>query len=306
MLKTTALGLSVLIIGLLSSKVFAVQQATASEPNPQYAEWSKQCKDWDEWDKPGPPFRIFGNTYYVGTCGISALLIVGGKGHVLIDSGTQKGAEYIAKNIEELGFHLTDIKLLLNSHEHFDHVGGMATLQSRTGATLLTSPRAAPVMRSGKASIDDPQFGMHHDFPSVRLVDVIDELQSVTLGELSFKPVFTPGHTPGAISWQWQSCQDKQCLSLVYADSLSPISRDDYRFSDHPEYLRAYRKGLDKLANLACDILLAPHPSASQMPKRLNAKQGLVNSSGCIDYSATVLRRLDKRLREEAAIKANK
>ncbi len=305
MSKTTVLSVSVFIIGLLSSKVFAAQQASASKPNPQYAEWSKQCVDWDDWDKPGPPFRIFGNTYYVGTCGISALLIVGGKGHVLIDSGTQIGAEYIAKNIEELGFQLTDIKLLLNSHEHFDHVGGMATLQSRTGATLLTSPRAASVMRTGKVSIDDPQFGMHDDFPSVKLVELVEELQSVTLGELSFKPIFTPGHTPGAISWQWQSCQDKQCLSLVYADSLSPVSRDDYRFSDHPEYIRTYRNGLDKLAKLECDILLAPHPSASQMPRRLNAKQGLVNSSGCIDYSARVLHRLEKRLQKEAAIKAN-
>src|SRR3990170_5693986 len=81
------------------------------------------CKDWDEWDKPAPPVRIHGNTYLVGTCGISAILVTGSDGHILIDSGTEAGADLVADNIRRLGFKLGDVKYLLHSHEHLDHVG---------------------------------------------------------------------------------------------------------------------------------------------------------------------------------------
>lgn len=78
------------------------------------------------------------------------------------------------------------------------------------------------------------------------------------LGKLKLAPIATPGHTPGALTWQWQSCEDNHCLSLVYADSLSPLSSDDYRFIDDPTYVGAYHAGLDKLAALGCAILLTP------------------------------------------------
>ncbi|MEO6581743.1 MAG: MBL fold metallo-hydrolase, partial [Sphingomicrobium sp.] len=103
------------------------------------------CKDWDEWDKPAPPVRIHGNTYLVGTCGISAVLITGSAGHVLIDTGTEAGADLIARNIRALGFRLEDVRYLLHSHEHLDHVGGIARLQQLTGARLVASPAAAAV-----------------------------------------------------------------------------------------------------------------------------------------------------------------
>jgi metallo-beta-lactamase class B len=104
--------------------------------------WAAACKDWDEWDKPAPPVRIHANTYLVGTCGISAILITGDDGHVLIDSGTEAGAELVAANIRQLGFKLGDIRYLLISHEHIDHVGGIARLQQLTGATLVSSAPA--------------------------------------------------------------------------------------------------------------------------------------------------------------------
>src|SRR3954463_9252069 len=84
------------------------------------------CKDWDEWDKPAPPVRVHGNTYLVGTCGISSILIVGSDGDVLIDGGTEEDADLIANNVRQLGFRVQDIKFILHSHEHFDHVGGIS------------------------------------------------------------------------------------------------------------------------------------------------------------------------------------
>lgn len=109
---------------------FIITSGCATEPAyspvtaPPQSDWVKSCTDWDEWDKPGPPFRIYGNSYYVGTCGISAILVTSDEGHVLIDGATEAGADIIATNIQSLGFSLRDVTILLHSHEHFDHVAG--------------------------------------------------------------------------------------------------------------------------------------------------------------------------------------
>lgn len=273
--------------------------APLTHPAPPASDWVNSCADWDDWDKAGPPYQIYANSYYVGTCGISAILITGTDGHILIDGATKAGADVIAANIRALGFSLSDVKLLLQSHEHFDHVAGLAQLQQLSGAKLLASPAAAPVISSGVVAAADPQAGMHEPFPAARVDGLVTAGQAVTLGPLSLMPVATPGHTPGALSWQWTSCEAQQCKVLVYADSLSPISSDSYRFSQHLSYLKAYRAGLDQLAALDCQILLTPHPSASNMRTRLQSSEGLTDANGCVLYSQTIKQRLQKRLTEE-------
>jgi metallo-beta-lactamase class B len=269
--------------------------APAARQSPAASDWVNRCTDWDDWDKAGPPYRIYGNSYYVGTCGISAILITSADGHILIDGATAAGAKVIAANIKTLGFSLRDVNLLLQSHEHFDHVAGLAQLQQLSGARLLTSPEAAPVLTSGVVDAADPQAGMHQPFPAARVDGLVTAGQRVTLGKLSLMPVATPGHTPGALSWQWTSCEAGQCQVLVYADSLSPVSSDSYRFSEHLTYLKAYRAGLDKLATLECQILLTPHPSASNMRTRLQSSTGLIDANGCEVYSQAVKQRLQQR-----------
>jgi metallo-beta-lactamase class B len=273
-------------------------KAPLEEAGPQ---WAAACKDWDEWDKPAPPVRIHGNSYLVGTCGISAILITGEDGHVLIDSGTEAGAELIAANIRSLGFKLSDIKYLLTSHEHIDHVGGIARLQQLTGATLVTSAAAEKVLNSGVASPDDPQAGMHKPFPAAQVGRVIGDGGDVRLGNLRLFAISTPGHTPGALSWRWESCDGGVCRTMVYADSMSPISRDDYRFSDHPEYLAAFRAGVKRLADGRCEILLTPHPSGSDMRRRMIGEAPLFDPDGCRNYANGVTKRLEERLAKEAA-----
>lgn len=263
------------------------------------ADWVSACGDWDDWDKAGPPFRIFENSYYVGTCGITAILITGSDGHILIDGGTEAGADIIADNIQALGFSLSDLKLLLHSHEHFDHVAGLAQLQKLSGAKLLASAEAAPVLSSGVVSDIDPQVGMHEPFPAARVDGIVQSGEVVQLGNLALTAIATPGHTHGALSWQWRSCDKNLCIAVVYADSLSPVSGDHYFFSDHPEYVDAYRQGLHQLAELDCQIIMAPHPSASNMRDRLSSAEGLVDSNGCKTYSTQVLMRLNKRLDNE-------
>ena len=264
--------------------------------------WVSACKDWDDWDKAGPPFKVHGNTWYVGTCGISAFLVTGPKGHVLIDSGTEAGAEAVLKNVAALGFAPRDIKILLSTHEHFDHVGGMARLQAATGAKVLASPVAARVLITGKDTADDPQAGMHKPMRPVAKVGLLRDGQPVRLGPLVLTPVFTPGHTPGATSWRWQSCEGADCKSIAYADSLSPVSRDDYRFSDHPAYLAAFQRSADRIEALGCEILLTPHPSASSMRALLQGGDlAAPGSRPCEYYGRKVRGDLRVRLIKEGA-----
>lgn len=264
--------------------------------------WAAACEDFDEWDKPGPPYRILGRSYYVGTCGISAILVVGPEGHTLIDSGTEAGADIVLANIRALGFDPRDVEAILTSHEHFDHVGGIAKVQAATGATIVTSREAAAVLRTGKPSPSDPQAGSGHPpfAPVTGQIAILDREHPQLIGDREFRPVFTPGHTPGALSWQWEECEGADCRTLVYADSLNPISAEGYRFSNHPDYLAAFRAGLANVAALDCDIVLAPHPGSAGLRDRLLGNRPLVDAEGCARYAQAVSDRLDKRLAEEA------
>jgi metallo-beta-lactamase class B len=261
------------------------------------------CKGSDDWSKPAPPVRIHANTYLVGTCGISSILITGTQGDILIDGGPENAADLIADNIRKLGFKLSDVKILLQSHEHFDHVGGIARLQQLTGAQIYASPAAARVLRTGTAGADDPQAGMAKPFPAARVDHVIADGEQVRLGNLVLLPLATPGHTPGALTWHWGACNGGVCRQIVYADSLTPVSSDNYSFSDHPAYLASYRASLTKVAALNCDILLTPHPSASHMVDRMIGRAPLENANACRDYAAGLTKQLDERLAKEAAAK---
>jgi metallo-beta-lactamase class B len=298
---------------LLTALALAGQQIVIPIGNPPQVErakapletagpaWVASCQGSDDWDRPAPPVRIHGNTYMVGTCGISAILIAGSDGHVLIDGGTERGAELIAANIRALGFKLTDVRILLHSHEHHDHVGGIARLQQLTGASLYASPVAAKVFATGTAGAEDPQVGINPPFPAARVDHRVNDGDHIRLGNIMLTAMATPGHTPGALSWRWVSCDGAVCPTIVYADSLSPVSSDRYKFSAHPAYLAAYRASIARIAASPCDLLLTPHPSASNMPDRFAGKAPMRDSDGCKAYAASLSKRLDERLAKEKA-----
>lgn len=259
------------------------------------------CEDWDEWDKPAPPFSIAPHLYYVGTCGISVLLFETPDGSVLIDTGPEEAFDAIVQNMRTMGLDPSKVRLILTSHEHFDHVGALARFQREFGGTLVAAlPAAASVIGSGEAGSDDPQAGMHDPMQPVKNVVTLASGEPVTFGGTTFHPIATPGHTPGATSWQFEICFGPTCHTIVYADSLSPVSREDYRFSDHPEYLGAYRAGIERLRALKCDILLTPHPSHSNMIER--AATGTFDGGmSCAQYADSKTKALDDRLAKEAA-----
>ncbi len=293
---------ALLTFALLAGCATAPASVPLADAGASQRAWAAACEDNDEWDKAGPPFRVAGNTYYVSTCGITSLLVTGPNGHVLIDSGTDAGAQVVLANIVKLGFEPKDVKLLLMSHEHFDHVGGMARIQAATGAPIVTTAEAAAVLRMGLPGHGDPQANSGHpSFPQVLgKIVILDGETPQHVGPIELRPMRTPGHTEGALSWAWRDCGDGTCVDLAYADSLNPISSDGYRFSDHPDLVAGMRAGIAKVAAAPCDIVLAPHPGAVAMRARLLGDKPLVDQGGCRAYADTATHRLDKRLASEA------
>jgi metallo-beta-lactamase class B len=278
-----------------------MQSASQAKAKVDVPDCPSDASVMDGWSDRAPPRKIFGNTYYVGTCGIASILIVGTSGAILIDGATEQAPAAIEANIRALGFKLSDVKLMLNTHEHSDHVGGLAQLQRSTGAPLLARAAAVGTLRRGAGDRIDPQFGQLEAFPPVADVRVIPDGQVVRLGELQMMAHATPGHSPGSTSWTWRSCEGVHCVNIAYADSLTAISDDDYRFIDHPDYVTAFSTAIDVVAALPCDILLTPHPIASDLLARLNGDSPLIEAGSCSLYAQAARANLAKRLTEERA-----
>ena len=257
------------------------------------------CRDETDWNEAAGPRHVFGNTWYIGSCGVSALLVATPAGHVVVDAGTAEYAPRVLANLRALGVDPRDVRMLLSSHEHLDHVGGMAALQAATGAPLLARTAAVPALRLGRGDRSDPQFDAIPGFAPVANVVALDDSGSFVLGGTRFTAHPQPGHTPGATTWTWDSCEGDRCLHVVYADSVSAIADDTYRYSAHPEDLAAFRAGLDALAALPCDILLTPHPGASGLWPRLRGEAPMTDEGACRDYAAAGRRSLEDRLARE-------
>lgn len=255
----------------------------------------------DGWNDRAPPRKLFGNTYYVGTCGISAVLIMGKQGAILIDGATAQAPAAIEANLKALGAPLHSVKFLLNTHEHSDHAGGLAQLQRDTGAPMLARATAAATLRSGKPGHDDPQRGDLTGFPAVAKVRIIKDQQRITLGELAVTVQATPGHAPGGTSFTWQSCEGSQCMQFAYVDSHSALADKQYRYTQHPAYVAQFRRSLARVAALPCDILLTPHPGASDLFARLDGKAPLVDANACRQFADAALINLNARLAREAS-----
>ncbi|MDQ3079175.1 MAG: subclass B3 metallo-beta-lactamase [Pseudomonadota bacterium] len=282
---------SMLALALAAAPALPAKPPAAPRPDLAVA-----CKGKDGWNDPAPPAHIHGTTYMVGTCGIPALLVTSRKGHVLVDAGTAEAAPLVAANIKALGFKLRDIKWIVNSHEHVDHAGGLAAMKRLTGAKVAARRPAVAMLIRGETDRDDPQSGIIDDFPPVQISRVIADGEQIIVGPLALTAHATPGHTQGGTSWSWRSCEGKACLTMVYADSLSAVSRADYRFTDHPALVATFRSTFAKIAALPCDLLITPHPSASNLFDRLSDKAPLVDPAGCRTYAATASKRLDERL----------
>lgn len=267
------------------------------------------CSVCAEWNAPQQPFRIHGDTYYVGPRGLGAVLVASPAGHVLIDGALPESAPVISENIRTLGFRMEDVRLILNSHAHFDHAGGISALQRASGAEVAASPASRAVLLRGEAGPDDPQYGEVPSFPAVASVREIADGETLRVGELALMAHFTPGHTAGGTTWTWRSCEGERCIDLVYADSQTPVSADGFEFtrSEHyPHAIADFERGHAVLESLSCDILMTTHPAASGLWERLEARErgaadALVDPDACRRYVANAREQLARRVERERA-----
>ena len=258
---------------LVLAMLLASPAAQAQAPAPATPA-TPGCDVCTTWNADQAPFRIFGNTYYVGVKGLSSVLVTSPQGHVLIDGGLPESAPKIIANIATLGFRIEDVKLILNSHGHIDHAGGLAELQRRSNALVAASPSAALDLASGEVGPDDPQYHALPKYPPVKDMRLARDGGHFNVGPVKLTAHATPGHTPGGLSWTWQSCEGPRCLNMVYADSLNAVSRPGFKFSASSEYPQAVadlRHSFETLEKLHCDVLISAHPEASQLWERQEA-----------------------------------
>ena len=276
------------------------------EPDPP-----KRCESCDEWNGPHAPFRVHGNTYYVGVAGLSAVLLVSDHGLVLLDGGLAQSAPLVDANVRALGFRTEDVKLIVSSHAHFDHAGGIAALARASGAQVAASPAGAKAIEMGLPPEDDPQFGLGREamsFPPVRHVRSVKDGETLRVGDVAITAHFTPGHTPGSTTWTWRSCEGERCLHVVYGDSLNPVSAPGFRFTGdgtHPSLEASFRRSIATVEALPCDILLTVHPGFVDVDGKLRKRAAepktnpFVDPQACRAYAADARKKLDERVAEE-------
>jgi metallo-beta-lactamase class B len=225
---------------------------------------------------------------------------------VLVDGALPESAPQIVANIRSLGFRAEDIKLIVNSHVHFDHAGGIAELQKLSGARVAASAWTAAVMKAGEVPRDDPQFGVIRPIARIRQVEIFQDGAVLHVGTLALTAHLTPGHTPGGTSWTWQSCENGRCLNLVYADSLTPVSADGFLFTRSPQSIADFERSYRFLESAPCDILLTPHPEFSSLWQRLQQRDSMPDA--VIDRTAcrALAESSRERLRQRIAVEKGK
>jgi metallo-beta-lactamase class B len=209
---------------------------------------------------PAEPFRIADNFYYVGADAVSAFLITGPDGHVVLDGGYPSNGPMIIASIAQLGFNISDVKVLLNSEPHYDHAGGLAELQKASGAELWASDASADVIASGG---DDPStmlplrllvwVGIAR-YPAARVGHRVKDGETIRLGPIQLTAHITPGHTRGCTSWSFPVGDGDRVLNVVSACSLVTLGGSRY-----PEQRADFERTFRVLRSLPADVWVTSH-----------------------------------------------
>jgi metallo-beta-lactamase class B len=257
-------------------------------------------------NQPAEPFKIAGNLYYVGASDIAAYLIATPDGLILLDGGFEETAPLIRASVEKLGFHLKDVKFLLNSHAHFDHAGGLAALKKGSGAKLVASAKDAPLLAHGGKG--DFRFGDTATFPPVPVDRIVRDGERVTLGGTTLVAHLTPGHTQGCTTWTARIADGGRTLDAVFVCSTSILPGD--RLTAMPKYpamAADYVHTLETLKALPCDLFLASHGGffhLAEKATRLRAGEKanpFVDPAGYREYLREAGEKLGRQLAEEKA-----
>jgi len=214
------------------------------------------------YEQPFPPYKVAGNLYFVGTAGLSNYLITTPAGHILINSDLESTVPIIRKNIEQLGFRFSDVKILLISHAHFDHNAGSALVKEQTGAKYMVMDADAPLVEQGVkldfqyANVPTAQFRL------TKVDRVLHDGDKVELGGTTLVAHLTPGHTKGCTTWTLQVNEGGKTwnVTIVGSANVNP----GYALvnnSRYPNIAQDYEKTFRVLKSLPTDIFLGAHPN---------------------------------------------
>jgi metallo-beta-lactamase class B len=253
-----------------------------------------------EWTKPYSPFKITGNLYYVGTYDLACYLITTSQGNILINTGLASSAQQIKNNIEALGFKFSDIKILLITQAHYDHVAAMAAIKKLTGAQMMVDAKDAPVLEDGGSS--DYALGGHGStFQPVKADRLLNDGDFIQLGDMQLVMLHHPGHTKGSCSFLFTVKDNQRSYKVLIANLPSIVT--DKKFADvttYPTIAKDYAYTLKAMKNISFDIWLASH--ASQFNLHDNHHPGdPYNSSAFIDQQGynTAINELQQQFDEK-------
>ena len=233
-----------------------------------------------EWNKPQKPFRVIDNIYYVGTAGVSAWLIFTLQGFILIDGGLPESAPLIEANIKTLGFDIKNVGLILNSHGHFDHAGGLAKLKRDSGARLLISEGDKPIVERGRVTFGPSAA---NPFPRVTVDRAIKDGDTAMLGGVVLTAHVTPGHSPGCTNWTMPAVEGTADHNVIFYCSMTTGGNPLVNNKQYPGIAEDYRKSFARLKKIEADVLLAAHGDQMNLAKKAatmeaNTKNKVVNA----------------------------
>ena len=218
-----------------------------------------------EWTATYQPFRIAGNLYYVGTHDLACFLIKTTKGNILINTGLAASESQIKNNIETLGFKFSDIKILLTTQAHYDHVGAMAAVKESTGAKLMVDEKDADVVASGGNS--DYELGQYGtSFKPVKADRLLHDSDTISLGDMQIVMLHHPGHTKGSCSFLFTVKDDQRSYRVLIANMPTIVT--DKKFTDittYPAIASDYAYTFQAMKNIKFDLWLASHASQFKM-----------------------------------------
>lgn len=222
-----------------------------------------------DWTKPFPPFKIIGNIYWVGTWDLSTYLITTPQGNILINTGLKETVPQIKANVEQLGFKLSDTKILTATHGHFDHVAGMAELKKMTGAKMVMSEADAELLESGGKT--DFRFG---DSPEARFEPVkvdrrLKDGDKITLGGTTLTAHLHPGHTKGATSFTLEVREGGKTyqVGIVNMGSINPGVKVS-GMPKFPDIAQAYARTFHDQKEMKIDVWLASHAAQFKLHEK--------------------------------------
>jgi metallo-beta-lactamase class B len=231
------------------------------------AAFGQAREEWRAWNQPVEPFRIVGNVYYVGAANVSSFAIKTEKGIILIDGGLPETAPQILSNLRRLGMDPKQVKILLNSHAHFDHAGGLQALKEATGAKLYASAGDKRVLEAGGKN--DFGFGDSLQFPKVKVDRTVASGEKVALGNTELIAELTPGHTKGCTTWTARIQDGNAEYNVVWICSLSVPGYRLVNNSKYPNIVEDYQHSFAAIKKRRCDVFLAPHGEFFDLKERM-------------------------------------